>query len=113
MECKPLNISVTLVSPGSIKSNIASNHEKVYSGLPENSLYRSYIPQIIERMTYSQRPEAMPTEEFAKQLVDKLIARTETGKGGEAIILGGDAAQYKWFLRWLPRRVLFWRTFSW
>ena len=70
-----------------VKSNIASNHEKACSELPENSLYRSYIPQIIERMRYSQRLEATPTEEFAKQLADKLIARMETGKGGELIIL--------------------------
>ena len=50
-------------------------------------------------MRYSQRPEAMPTEEFAKRLVDKLIARMEMRKRGEPIILGGDAVQYKWFLR--------------
>ncbi|THH09617.1 hypothetical protein EW145_g1879 [Phellinidium pouzarii] len=110
MECTPLGVSVMLLAPGSVKSNLSVNHEKVYSPLP-NSLYRAFKDQILRRMHISQGPQSMPTREFARQAVARILAR---GGPPRYLALGGNTAQFT-ILRWLPRRLvlwLVWRAFS-
>lgn len=109
MECKPLNVSVMLLSPGSVKSNLADNHSKIFQ-LPSDSLYNSYINQIVRRMHISQGPTSMPTDEFARQTVGKILSRSPP----RYIRLGGNTATFAIF-EWLPRGLVLWivwRAFS-
>ena len=111
MECTPFKLTIVLVAPGSVKSNLAINHAKVLTELPPTSLYRSFIGQILARMQLSQGPKSMPTNVFAKKLVDELCQR---GGPRRKIVLGGHIRQYN-ILKWLPRGLvlwLIWRAFS-
>jgi len=109
MECKPLNISVVLLAPGSVKSNLANNHSKLFS-LPENTLYGDYLNQIIRRMHISQGSGSMPTDEFARKTVGKILSK----KPPRYLRLGGNTSLFA-ILTWLPRGLvlwLVWRSFS-
>lgn len=109
MECKPLNISVVLLAPGSVKSNLANNHSKIFS-LPENTLYGDYLNQIIRRMHISQGSGSMPTDEFARKTVGKILSKSPP----RYLRLGGNTSLFA-ILTWLPRGLvlwLVWRSFS-
>ena len=110
MECKPLNISVLLVATGGIRSNISANQAAAFPGLPEDSLYKRYLPDMIRRIYVSQSPDAMPTDEYARRVVGKSLQK----KPARYMILGGKTLLYR-VLLWLPRSFtlwLFWRLFS-
>ena len=110
MECKPLNISVLLVATGGIRSNISANQAAAFPGLPEDSLYKHYLPDMIRRIYVSQSPDAMPTDEYARRVVGKSLQK----KPARYMILGGKTLLYQ-VLLWLPRSFtlwLFWRLFS-
>src|ERR1700761_6279457 len=53
MELTPFNIKTLLVIPASVKSNIATNHSRVFQ-LPPQSLYKHYLDRIVARMYMSQ-----------------------------------------------------------
>ncbi|CAL1694560.1 unnamed protein product [Somion occarium] len=109
MECKPLGINVTLVVPGAVKSNITANQQAIFK-LPEDSLYPAYISQIMRRISSSQGPGSMPSEEFARQVVKKTVRN----KPPRYLTLGGRSRLFQ-FLQWLPRTWalrFFWRVFS-
>ena len=110
MECKPLNISVVLLAPGSIRSMIADNSAKLFQ-LPEDSLWKPYLPQIVRWMFLSQTTYSMPTAVFAQRTVDAIL-----GKRGPPryMSIGGHALQIR-VLQWLPRGLILWilwRKFS-
>ena len=111
MECTPLNISVVLLSPGSVKSMLASNHSKLFS-LPETSLWTRYLPQIVRRMHVSQTSRAsMPTVVFARRTVEALLADEGPPR---YMSIGGSTMQMR-ILKWLPRGLvlwLVWRAFA-
>jgi 1-acylglycerone phosphate reductase len=109
MECRPLNIEVMLVAPGSIKSNIASNAAHRFEMAPD-SLYKSYTNQIIARMNFSQGPGSMPTAKMAEQVVEAALSK----KLPRYITMGGNSTLLH-ILSWLPRGLvlwLFWKKFS-
>lgn len=109
MECRPLNISVMLVAPGSVKSNLVDNHSKIFS-LPPTSLYGSFIDQIIRRMHVSQTGDCMPTDYFAQQVVSKIMRRNPPFY----VRIGGNIRGVS-ILEWLPRGLVLWivwRVFS-
>ncbi|PSS29641.1 hypothetical protein PHLCEN_2v2789 [Hermanssonia centrifuga] len=97
-ESKPFNINVTYVAPGAVKSNIANTTLASGIHMPDDSLYKSYVAQITQRMLASQGPNSMPAEEFAIGVV----TATLSPKPPRSTTLGGNAAVYKIF-GWLPR----------
>lgn len=109
MECRPFNIDVILVVPGAVKSNIAKNQEAVFK-LPPDSLYTSYLKNIIERLHISQGSNAMPTDAFAKFVVTKALQKKPT-----TYLTAGGSYMLFALLRWLPRAWVLsfmWRRFS-
>ncbi|KAG7452387.1 oxidoreductase [Guyanagaster necrorhizus] len=109
MECRPLGINVMHVAPGSVTSNFSRNQEKWFS-LPENTLYATFLPNIMERMYASQTKSSMSNEEFAKHIVDKALAKPPPSY----ISVGGNALLF-WVFKWLPRAWvlgLLWRLYS-
>ncbi|KAF8640534.1 hypothetical protein AX17_000196 [Amanita inopinata Kibby_2008] len=109
MECKPLGISVLHVAPGSVKSNIADNAAERYS-IPPDSLYKSYLPNIMYRIYISQGSQSMPTRDFAKAVVTKAL-RTHP----PTYMMSGGFTGLFALLKWLPRTfVLFlvWKLYS-
>ena len=110
MECTPLNISVVLVATGAVRSNLAVNHTTAFAGLPETSLYKRFLPDMLARIELSQGADSMPTKDYAKQVVDKTLRKSPP----RYMLLGGKTWTYA-VLKWLPRGFvlwLFWRMFS-
>ncbi|PPQ80900.1 hypothetical protein CVT24_013162 [Panaeolus cyanescens] len=109
MELKPLGISVMHVAPGAVKSNIASNGTKSFQ-LASNTLYTDFLSNIIKRINASQGPHSMPSEEFAKQVVEKALKKNPP----RYLTLGGHSRLFALF-KWLPRTFvlgLLWRSYS-
>ncbi|OSX66686.1 hypothetical protein POSPLADRAFT_1131599 [Postia placenta MAD-698-R-SB12] len=71
MECAPFGITVVHAAPGAIQSNLAANSAPSF-GLPENSLYTSYLGAIIARGDMTQGG-AMTLEEFARRTVSSVL----------------------------------------
>lgn len=102
MECRPFNIGVMLVSPGSIKSNIANNHKSLFE-LPSDSLYGGFIHNMIDRMNASQGANSMPTMDFARLIVRKCLQKNPP----LYVTAGGNSIVFK-ILKWLPRKLVLW-----
>ena len=92
MECKPFNVHVMHIAPGSVKSNLSQNHSKVFN-LPPTSLYKSYLDDMVRRMYVSQSAGCMETEEFAEKAVKKILNRSPP----RFLVLGGEV----WVFRFL------------
>jgi len=97
MELAPFNVKATLVLPGSVKSNISTNHQKDFL-LPPNSLFKSYLNKIVGRMFVSQGDGTMATDKFAEHVVGKLLCDRPP-----LFLRGGQWSMWFWFLGWLPR----------
>jgi len=109
MEAKPFNISVMLVSPGSVRSNISKNANTSFD-LPADSIYGAFLPSIVMRMHASQGPKAMPTDDFARKIVSNVLKE----KPPSYISIGGNSTIFS-VLKWLPRAFvlwLMWRRYS-
>ncbi|OSD05587.1 oxidoreductase [Trametes coccinea BRFM310] len=110
MECIPFNISVVLVVTGAVRSNIANNRLQAFAGLPANSLYTRFLPNIIERTNMSQGADSMPTAEYARRVVEQTLRE----KPPRQMMLGGKTMLYR-LLMWLPRTLVLgylWRLLS-
>ncbi|KZT41369.1 NAD(P)-binding protein [Sistotremastrum suecicum HHB10207 ss-3] len=99
LELAPLGIRTLLISPASVKSNIAQNHSKIFT-LPPNSLYKSYLDRIIGRMYMSQKEGTYVTADvFAAQVVERALRPTPPW------FWRGGGGAFKWlFLNLIPRR---------
>lgn len=110
MECKALNIDVMLVAPGAIKSNLAVNQSTSFS-IPEDSLYKSYLQQIIERIHISQDPSSsMSASKFSSRVVGAALSAHPP----RYMTLGEKSLLFQIVL-WLPRTLLLailWKRFS-
>ncbi|KAL0951483.1 hypothetical protein HGRIS_008170 [Hohenbuehelia grisea] len=102
MEAKPFNVSVMLVVPGAVRSNIANNSNSSFR-LPPDSLYGAFLHNMIDRMNVSQGAHSMPTEVFVR----KVVANALKEKPPAYITLGGNAKLFS-FLKWLPRAFVLW-----
>ncbi|EKM54429.1 uncharacterized protein PHACADRAFT_97197 [Phanerochaete carnosa HHB-10118-sp] len=98
MECKPFDINVVLLTPGAVKSNIADKALTSGLNMPDDSLYKSYEPQIVSRILTSQGPQSMPTDEFARRTADATLA----AKPPRSIMIGGNTTVWKTFA-WFPK----------
>ncbi|KAI9489335.1 hypothetical protein BDB00DRAFT_843952 [Zychaea mexicana] len=75
MELSPFGIQVTVVAPGSIKSNFGKNATNMVS-VPEDSFYLSVVKYIYARANMSQGPHSTPTSVFAAHVANKLLKRS-------------------------------------
>jgi len=109
MECRPFNIDVMLVSPGTVRSNIADNQAAIFK-LPLDSLYTRYLHNIMERMYSSQGEQTMATDAFAQEVVSKALRKEPPSY----MTTGGRTTLFA-LLKWLPRAwalYFMWRRFS-
>jgi len=108
MECKPFNISVLHVAPGSVKSNILPNTRKQIS-FPDDTLYSAFLPNIVEMFSVDLS-DAMPNDEFANEVVSKAL------QAHPPIYMSyGGHSRFFEILKWLPKSWLLyvlWRNFS-
>ena len=98
MELKPFGINVMLVAPGGVKSNISKNQASTFKLSPD-SMYKDYEERLIELMNIATNKDSMPTDEFAKQVVEKALC----GAPPPYMSLGWSARKAAW-LQWLPRQ---------
>ncbi|EJF56137.1 oxidoreductase [Dichomitus squalens LYAD-421 SS1] len=110
MECKPHDISVLVVTTGGIRSKLSDNQAAAFPGLPEGSLYKRYLTDIVARIHASQTSDATPAEAYARQVVRRSLQK----KVPREIVSGAKVTLYR-VLLWLPRAVtlsLFWYFFT-
>lgn len=109
MECKPFNINVILVVAGGIRTNFASSSLSDFT-MPEESFYKAYVKQIIERINMSHAPNSLSAQDFALVVVNGTLK----AKPPFTIKTGGNTLLYKIFA-WLPRTWVLnalWRALS-
>ena len=97
MECTPFNITVVLVAPGGVKSNIAQN-QRDRVGLPPDSLYGDYVDAILAKLNMSQSSNAMLTAVFVEQVTNAVLRPHPP----RYLTLANMSATFS-FLQWLPR----------
>jgi len=102
MECKPFNIDIVHVAPAAVVSNISNNGAAHYT-LPSGSLYSRFLPNIMQRIYASQGPHSMPTENFARGVVSKVLKKSPP----RYLLIGGNSLLFMMF-QWLPKSVLLW-----
>ena len=110
MELAPLGIAVVLASTGAVRTNIAANQAASFAGLPEDSLYARFAPDVRASLGVSQGASAMPAREYAR----RLVRRTLVPRPPRYVLLGGETWRYP-ILQWLPKTFvlwLFWMSFT-
>lgn len=101
MEAKPFDVNVVLIIPGAVKSNIADKALASGVHVPDGSLYKSYEPQIVSRVLVSQGASSMPSDEFARRIVNATLAV----RPPRSIMIGGSTTYWKIFA-WLPKTMV-------
>ncbi|ORZ25676.1 hypothetical protein BCR42DRAFT_479821 [Absidia repens] len=96
LELRPFGISVTVVAPGAITSNIGKASTQSIT-LPKNSLYTSVAEFIKRRATMSQGPHSTPTHVFAETVVTKIL-QAQPPK----YITSGTSSFKFWLLYYMP-----------
>ncbi|RPD54405.1 oxidoreductase [Lentinus tigrinus ALCF2SS1-7] len=112
MECTPLNVSVLTVTTGAVRSNLSKNQAASLpvDNLPEDSLSKRFLPDILARIYMSQGADSMPAEEYARRVVGASLQ----AKPPREMMIGGKTLLYR-VLEWIPRTItlrLFWRYFT-
>ena len=74
MEAKPFGIEVVVVQPGGVRSNIADSgsHDLERFRTPESRYRLAY--EGIRKRAFASQKDAMPTEDFARELVKRAFA---------------------------------------
>ncbi|KAK5996602.1 Short-chain dehydrogenase virD [Cladobotryum mycophilum] len=101
LELKPFNVRVMVAMAGTVKSNIG-NHVK--RQLPSTSIFRPIEDVFMQRLAFSQTNATMPTEVFARQLVNAALK----GEGYLGGLIGGSP---NWF--WAGGLSTLVRTLTW
>ncbi|KAJ6597523.1 NAD-P-binding protein [Mycena vulgaris] len=108
MECKPFNIRVILVAPGSVQSKIIDKQDGF--ALAPASIYGAFFHNIRQRLEAARNSSAMPADEFAEEIVSKVLRPNPPGY----ILTGGGSNMFR-VLAYLPRWLylaIVWRMFS-
>jgi len=98
MELKPFGIKVMLVAPGGVKSNIPKHQANTFK-LSPNSMYKDYEERLIELTNMGANKHGMPSDEFARQVVEKALC----GAPPPYMSLGRNTRKVA-LLQWLPRQ---------
>lgn len=101
LELAPLGIKTITVQPGGIASQFGQSARESAGDLAPDSLYKSMQAQIHARATASQE-DAMPAEEFAQKLYDRL----HVANPAAVIRLGPKSSLLPFMKRWFPTRTL-------
>ncbi|KAJ7167772.1 oxidoreductase [Mycena filopes] len=101
LECKPFDVRVMHVAPGTVHSKIAGKHADYE--LPSGSLYGRFAHNIMQRLEGSRDHQAMDTNVFAKLV----ISEATRAKPPRYFRAGGYAGLYTFF-GLLPRAVFLW-----
>ncbi|KZT73523.1 oxidoreductase [Daedalea quercina L-15889] len=104
MEVAPFNIRVMHVSPGGVKSNIAThalNHWQL--SLREDSFYKPWFDSIARSIDESAGPLSITAEQFAKKVVKEALKPNPP----RYMTLGAGAFGSA-LLQWLPRAFVCW-----
>ena len=100
VELVPFGIAVIMIQPGSVTSNIGETGTS-NAALPADSLFAPISESIRNRAQISQQG-AMPTRDFARQVVTALLADP-----APVVVRGGTHSFRVPFLkRWLPTRMV-------
>ncbi|KAG2072355.1 NAD(P)-binding protein [Suillus decipiens] len=102
MECKPFGVKVILVAPGAIQSNLSTNQAATLK-LSPTSIYKPYFDRVYELLHFSEREGCMPTGEFARRVVAKVLSPNPP----TYMSLGGNS-RLAAFLHWLPHWLFLW-----
>ncbi|KAJ7172827.1 NAD-P-binding protein [Mycena crocata] len=109
MECKPFNIHVMLVAPGSVASDIMNKFPEL--SLPATSLYHAFLNNIVQRVHTSKNSgTSMSGEAFAEEIIEKALRRSPP----RYVLTGGHSWLF-WAWGYFPRSWYFWaiwRRFS-
>ncbi|KAJ7449435.1 NAD-P-binding protein [Mycena galericulata] len=108
MECRPFNIRVILVAPGSVQSRIIEKQDNFQ--LPLNSIYSAFFHNIRQRLEAARDNSAMPADKFAEEIVSKALRSNPPSY----ILTGGNSTVFR-ILAYLPRSwylSLIWKMFS-
>ncbi len=99
-----------------LRTDISRNGAVKYT-IPPNSLYKSYLPNILGRIHLSQSQGVMDTDEFAHAVVAKALpiqepytmdgdntalVRRRYGTPARYLSIGTHAFSF-WIMSWLPR----------
>jgi 1-acylglycerone phosphate reductase len=104
LELAPYGIKVTLILPGTIRSNIAKtnvNNDQVY--IPSDTMFSYFVDAIQARALISQTGNATPTDVFARHVLAKLLVN----KPRTEIWYGATSGMF-WILGWFPKGVVEW-----
>lgn len=102
MECKPFGVKVMLVAPGQVRSNITANQAATLE-LSSTSIFKPYFERVYERLNGSQSEGSMPTDEFARRVVAKVLSPSPPSY----MTLGGLSRIFGFF-HWLPHWLVLW-----
>ncbi|KAH9837725.1 uncharacterized protein C8Q71DRAFT_856918 [Rhodofomes roseus] len=100
VELAPFGLSTLHVSAGCVRTNVATNALDALRLQPD-SCYGAWRDTIAERIGYSQRPHAIPTEHFVRYLVGEVLQKRPPRR----ITYGG--------LRWLSTLAGWWPWQCW
>ncbi|KAJ2829557.1 hypothetical protein GGI24_002107 [Coemansia furcata] len=96
MELAPFGISVVVVAPGSVKSNLVANHSELHVG-DGTSRYELARPAIEARTGLSQQDDTTPVNRFARVIVPQLLRKSPS-----AYITYGAHSVAMWILYYTP-----------
>ncbi|KAJ7267750.1 hypothetical protein C8J57DRAFT_1011038, partial [Mycena rebaudengoi] len=88
MECKPFNIRVIPVAPGSIQSKIVGKHDGFE--LAPSSIYGGFFRSIRQRLDAARDNSAMPADAFAEEIISKVLRSNPP----RYILTGGKATMF-------------------
>ncbi|KAJ7907012.1 NAD-P-binding protein [Mycena leptocephala] len=105
MECKPFDIRVMLVAPGSIQSRIIDKYDGFQ--LAANSIYGAFLHNIRQRLDAARNSLAMPADKFAEEIVSKALRSNPPSY----ILTGGNSTLFRilgCLPRWLYLSIIWW-----
>jgi len=100
VELKPFGIRVVSVQPGGVRTSITDKS----AGMDLAGSRYEKIAAAIERDRHVSQLDAMPAEDFARQLADRLLRRNPPA----VIRLGAKSKSLPAMKRWLPTALLDW-----
>ncbi|KAJ2744513.1 NADPH-dependent 1-acyl dihydroxyacetone phosphate reductase [Coemansia sp. BCRC 34301] len=96
MELCPFGVSVVVVAPGSVRSNLVANHGA--NLLEQDSKYARARGAVEMRAELSQAGDSMAAQEFARSVVSRILSSSRL----PAYITCGTHAAVMWLMYYVP-----------